>query len=383
MAKRRLAGDGMVRKRDDGRWEGRIVVGHKENGDSIFRYLYADTQKELTAKLHQNIQAYRGVELTEASKLTLAEWLDRWLDERMAGTIRSRTLEGYRRNINSHVKPYLGQKQLTKIRPADLKNLYALLQERGKIAKGRGYGSGLAPVTVRGIHTILHHALKAAAEEGLLPSNPADQVTPPRISSRPKGILNNEQLDTLMTAIRQDELWHDFFYTELTTGLRRGELCGLKWEDFDSEAGTLKICRTVLPQKGGGLMEGDPKTYAGKRTILLPHSTAQLLRERKRTALTEWIFPDLLRPENPTHPGSAYRQLKKLLSEAGLPDIRFHDLRHTFATHALAGGVDAKTLSGILGHTKASFTLDTYAHVTGDMQRRAAKVVGNFIQDIL
>ena len=113
MAKRRLAGDGMVRKRDDGRWEGRIVVGHKENGDSIFRYLYADTQKELTAKLHQNIQAYRGVELTEASKLTLAEWLDRWLDDRMAGTIRSRTLEGYRRNINSHVKPYLGQKQLT------------------------------------------------------------------------------------------------------------------------------------------------------------------------------------------------------------------------------------------------------------------------------
>ena len=328
MAKRRLAGDGMVRKRDDGRWEGRIVVGHKKNGDSIFRYLYADTQKELTAKLHQNIQAYRGVELTEASKLTLAEWLDRWLDDRMAGTIRSRTLEGYRRNINSHVKPYLGQKQLTKIKPADLKNLYALLLERGNIAKGRGCSSGLAPVTVRGIHTILHHALKAAAEEGLLPSNPADKVAPPRISSRPKGILNNEQLDTLMAAIRQDELWHDFFYTELTTGLRRGELCGLKWEDFDSEAGTLKICRTILPQKGGGLMEGDPKTYAGKRTILLPRSTAQLLRERKRTALTEWIFPDLLKPENPTHPSSAYRQLKKLLAESGLPDIRFHDLRH-------------------------------------------------------
>ncbi len=132
-----------------------------------------------------------------------------------------------------------------------------------------------------------------------------------------------------------------------------------------------------------GLTAGDTKTYAGTRTILLPHSTARLLRERKGSALTEWIFPDLLKPERPTDPNRAYRQLKKLLSEAGLPDIRFHDLRHTFATHALAGGVDAKTLSGILGHTKASFTLDTYAHVTGDMQHRAAKVVGGFIADIL
>ena len=220
-------------------------------------------------------------------------------------------------------------------------------------------------------------------EEGLLPVNPADEVTPPKLPRNQKGILNNDQLDALMAAIRQDPLWYDFFYTELTTGLRRGELCGLKWKDFDGETGTLKICRTIHIKKGGGLSEGDTKTYAGTRTILLPHSTAQILRERKRAALTEWIFPDPLKPENPTHPSRAYRQLEKILSEAGLPAIRFHDLRHTFATHALAGGVDAKTLSGILGHTKASFTLDTYAHVTGDMQRHAAGIVGDFIQDIL
>ena len=373
----------MVRKRDDGRWEGRIVVGHKENGDSIFRYIYADTQKELTAKLRQNIDAYQGVELTEQSRMTLSEWLDQWLDRRMAGTVRGDTLDGYRRDLDNHVKPRLGQKQLTKITPADLKDLYAHLLENGRLSKGRDEGNGLAPATVRGIHTTLHHALKTAVEEGLLPVNPADEVTPPKLPRNPKGILNNDQLDALMAAIRQDPLWHDFFYTELTTGLRRGELCGLKWKDFDGETGTLKICRTIHIKKGGGLSEGDTKTYAGTRTILLPHSTAQLLRERKRAALTEWIFPDPLKPENPTHPSSAYRRLKKILSESGLPAIRFHDLRHTFATHALAGGVDAKTLSGILGHTKASFTLDTYAHVTGDMQRHAAGIVGDFIQDIL
>ena len=315
--------------------------------------------------------------------MSLSKWLDKWLDERMVGTIRSHTLEGYRRDINNHVNPYLGQKQLSKITPSDLNDLYTFLLEHGRIAKGKSNHPGLSPTTVHGIHTILHHALKTAEAEGLLPDNPAGQVMPPKVSNKSKRILNNEQLDALMTAIRKDTLWHDFFYTELTIGLRRGELCGLKWEDFDSKAGTLKICRTIRSGKGGTLEVGDTKTYAGKRTILLPYSTIQLLKKREETALTEWIFPNLLKPESPTRPESAYRQLKKLLAETGLPDIRFHDLRHTFATHALAGGVDAKTLSGILGHTKASFTLDTYAHVTGDMQRHAAQVVGDFIQDIL
>ena len=185
-----------------------------------------------------------------------------------------------------------------------------------------------------------------------------------------------------MKAIAEDEIWHDFFYTELTTGLRRGEICGLKWEDFDEVVGTLKVCRTVYRETGGGLTAGDTKTYAGTRRIVLPASTAAVLSERKESALSEWIFPNPLKPEQPTNPGSAYRRLKVLLKRAGLPNIRFHDLRHTFATHALASGVDVKTLSGILGHTRAAFTLDTYTHTTGDMQKRASEVVGDFLTDI-
>ena len=107
MSKRRPSGDGMVRRKEDGRWEGRIVIGHKENGDSIFRYIYAPTQKELTAKLRQEITAYQGVDLTEDSKLTLSEWLDYWLDAIMAGTIRPSTLNGYRRYADLYIKPYL------------------------------------------------------------------------------------------------------------------------------------------------------------------------------------------------------------------------------------------------------------------------------------
>ena len=383
MGKRRPSGDGMVRKREDGRWEGRIVVGHKGNGDSIFRYIYADTQKELTTKLRQNIDAFQGVELTEQSKMTLAQWLDEWLEKHMTGTVRPGTLEGYRKDMDNHVKPYLGEKLLIKLTSDDLRELYQLLLERGRKLPRQNCGPGLAPATVRGIHATLHHALKTAADEGLIPFNPAEKVTPPRVQNTPKRVLTHDQMEKFLCAIRFNPIWHDFFYTELTTGLRRGELCGLTWDDFDSEAGTLKVRRTIHARKGGGLEAGETKTYAGQRTILLPYSTTQLLKERKTAALTQWIFPDPLRPERPVNPNSAYRRLKELLNQAELPSLRFHDLRHTFATHALASGVDAKTLSRILGHTKASFTLDTYTHVTGDMHRNAAEIVGNVITEWL
>ena len=198
-----------------------------------------------------------------------------------------------------------------------------------------------------------------------MPNNPAKQVDPPKITHKPMKILNEAQVNIFLEATDRDPIWRDFFYTELTTGLRLGEICGLMWSDFDGRKGT------------------DTKTYAGTRTILLPTSTAERLRLRKKTSYSPWIFHDPLRPETLLNPGTAYRQLKKVLQETGLPELRFHDLRHTFATHALASGVDAKTLSGILGHTKASFTLDTYTHTTGDMQRRAAEIVGGFLTDYL
>lgn len=372
----------MVRKRDDGRWEGRIVVGHKENGDSIFRYVYADTQKGLTAKLRQNIGIYQGIDLTEQSRMTLAEWLEQWLNQ-VSATLRPSTLENYRNDIKNHVTPHLGQKQLTQITASDLRKLYDTLRKTGRMHPRPGQSRGLSSTTVHGIHTTLHQALKAAVEQGLIPVNPADEVEPPKVVHPPMKILNEEQLDTFIETIKADPLWHDFFYAEMTTGLRRGEICGLMWSDFDECNGTLKINRTLHQEKGGRLVAGDTKTYAGTRKIVLPPSTAELLKERKKKSFSPWIFHDPLRPESPINPDSAYRQLKALLKQAGLPDIPFHGLRHTFSSHALASGVDAKTLSGILGHTKASFTLDTYTHTTGDMQKRAADIVGGFLTDYL
>lgn len=372
----------MVRKREDGRWEGRIVIGHKENGDPIFRYIYADTQKELTAKLRQNITAYQGVDLTEECRMTLSEWLDRWL-EQMVAILRPSTLEHYRSDMEHHVKPHLGQKKLTQITPADLRKLYDTLKQHGRVHPRSGQSRGLSTTTVHGIHTTLHHALKSAVDQRLLPHNPADHVEPPKVAHKSMKILNDAQLDTFLAAVEQDPIWKDFFYTELTTGLRLGEICGLMWSDFDARKGTLSVNRTIHKEKDGCLVTGDTKTYAGTRTIVLPDSTAELLRGRKKNSYSVWIFPNPLKPEAPMNPSTAYHQLKKLLEENGLPGLRFHDLRHTFATHALANGVDAKTLSGILGHTKASFTVDTYTHTTTDMHKKAAEIVGGFLTDYL
>ena len=382
MAKRRPSGDGMVRKREDGRWEGRILIGHKENGDPIFRYIYADTQKELTAKLRQNITAYQGVDLTEECRMTLSEWLDRWL-EQMVAILRPSTLEHYRSDMEHHVKPYLGQKKLTQITASDLRKLYDDLKKQGRVHPRPGQSRGLSTTTVHGIHTTLHHALKSAVDQRLLPHNPADHVEPPKVAHKSMTILNEEQMDTFLAAVEQDSIWKDFFYTELTTGLRLGEICGLMWSDFDARKGTLNINRTLQKEQGGRLVTGDTKTYAGTRKIVLPDSTAELLRCRKKNSYSVWIFPNPIKPEAPMNPSTAYHQLKKLLEENGPPDLRFHDLRHTFATYALANGVDPKTLSGILGHTKASFTVDTYTHTTTDMHKKAAEIVGGFLTDYL
>lgn len=377
MAKRRPSGDGMVRKREDGRWEGRIVVGHKENGNPIFRYIYADTQKELTAKLRQSIEAYQGVELTEESRMTLGQWLEQWL-KNIAPTIRPSTLNRYEGTVRNHIVPYIGDKPITQITEKDIQKLYDTLAHHGN----RNTGERLASGTIRGIHAMFHEAMGAAQQAGLIPQNPTEDIDAPKFSCKGKKVLTDEQLEKFMETIQRDSVWCDFFYTELTTGLRRGEICGLKWEEFDEVHGTLKIRRTIHEEKGGKLTAWDTKTAAGTRTIHLSPSTAALLRGRKKTALTEWIFPHPWKPEQPTRPSAAYERMKVLLKEAGLPDLRFHDLRHTFATHALTSGVDVKTLSGILGHTRAAFTLDTYTHTTGDMQKRAAEIVEAFFVDI-
>ena len=333
MAKRRPSGDGMVRKREDGRWEGRIVVGHKENGEPIFRYVLAKTQKELLAKLHRDMDLYQDAQLTEDSRMTLGEWLDRWMEEYGAVTLRPNTLRSYEQYIRCYVKPYLGGKIVSRVTRLDIQKLYRKLKKEGRVHDHPEYGHELSDSMVLRIHAMLHRCLKDAERDHIVPYNPTDGVKLPKSNYKPKQVLDREQMDAFLAAVDKNEIWRDFFYTELTTGLRRGEICGLMWRDFDENAGTLKILRSVNVPKRGELEIGETKTERGRRTIRLPPSTVQRLKERKKHAISQWIFPEPLAPEKPVRPSAAYYWMKVLLKEAGLPHIRFHDLRHPYVKH--------------------------------------------------
>ena len=383
MAKRRPSGDGLVRKRSDGRWEGRIVVGHREDGAPIFRSVFARTQKEVMRKLHNQIETYRDVELTEESNMTLGAWLDKWLDDYMELTIRESTMDSYKTMTKYYIKPYLGDEKIGSVTTADIQKLYNWLRENGRVNEHYEKGNALSDSMIRSIHMMLHQAMDAAVREHLIVKNPTEGTVIPKNNYPPKQILTEEQLEKFLEVAKADPVWTDFFYTELTTGLRLGEICGLKWQDFEEKTGRLHIRRSVHRRKGGGVRVGETKTETGTRTILLPPSTVEILKARKKKSYSNWIFHNPVVPEVPMDPSTAYHRLKTLLRYAELPSIRFHDLRHTFATHALTSGVDAKTLSTILGHTNASFTLDTYTHMTTDMHQKAATVVGGFLDEIM
>ena len=373
MAKRRPSGDGMVRKRDDGRWEGRIVVGHKENGDSIFHYVSAKTQKALMEKMHRCIVEYDGAELTEDSRMTLGEWLDIWLKECAEPSVRPSTYKGYRGYAERNIKPSLGNKQISKVTAADVQTLYRKLQREGGVD-----GGALSPTTVRRIHGVLHQALNAAVDRHLIVKNPTDDVTLPKKVTAAKTILNDKQLERFMEAIKADEHWHDFFYLEITTGLRRGELLALQWTDLDIENRTLAVTRQVN-RISGELAVSPPKTRNSIRTLALPQQAVDLLiAEHQKHPRNPYMFPS---PKTGTmyDPDAFRRTHDKILKAIGAEHIRFHDLRHTFATLSLKSGVDVKTLSGALGHYSAGFTLNTYTHATAQMRQDAADTIGGVI----
>ena len=272
MAKRRPDGDGMIRKRPDGRWEGRIVAGHKEDGKPIFRSVFARTQKELLKKLHTQVEAYRDVDLNENSNMTLGQWLDKWLNEEMALTLRESTMDNYRNKIEHHIKPYLGDRKISSVTTADVQKLYNWLRENGRVEEHWDKGNRLSDSMVRSIHMMLHQAMDAALRERLIVKNPTNGTIIPKVNYPPKQILSEEELDKFLAVVKEDPVWSDFFYTELTTGLRRGEICGLLWHDFEEKTGRLHIRRSVSQRKGGGVRVGETKTERGARTIWTTHN---------------------------------------------------------------------------------------------------------------
>ena len=379
MAKRRANGEGNLRKRKDGRWEGRYTAGRDpDTGKAIYKNVLGKTQAEAKAKLKAAIEEAKGLDTAKVGRYAVGQWMEVWFEHYAKVKVRPSSHQTYRGYIDNHIKPNIGKIPLEKLTSLELQKFYKKLLEEGRVDRleSRHQAKGLGPKTVRNIHQIISSAMKLAQEQKLIASNPAEGCALPRLEHREMQTMPLEQLQSFLRAARDSGVF-ELYYLGLATGLRRGELLGLKWEDIDLEQGDLRVRRQIA-RINGGVVEAPLKTKNAYRTLSLAEDTIDILKaQKKKTGSSPWVFPSPT--GGPISPDSVLHMLHRVLKRAGLPRVRFHDLRHTFATLALQSGVDVKTVSGMLGHFSAGFTLDTYAHVTTASQRQAAKTMGSVL----
>ena len=235
------------------------------------------------------------------------------------------------------------------------------------------YGEGLSDRMVRMCHATCRSALEKAVQDGLIRVNPAIGCKLPPKKAREMQVLTREELQRFLIQAKF-EGYYEVFLLDLATGLRRGELMALQWDDLNFKTGVLNVNKQVYDVRGQ-LQISTPKTKNSVRKIVLPPAVVEVLREYKKTVDSRWMFPSPVKEDCPITPGVVRRRLQLILEHAGCKHVRFHDLRHTFATLALENGMDVKTLSAMLGHVSAATTLDIYTHSTSDMQHAAARKI--------
>ena len=371
MAGKRKKGEGTVRLRKDGRWEGRVVVGYDEGGNPKTKNVLAKTKRECIEKLEvlkSTCQVVRPVQVR--SDMLVRDWLDYWYQNYSKPRLRPSTQINYESWIYHHLIPGVGDIPLNQLTQAELQQFFRCMKESGRKANVERRGSGMADRSVRSCHAVCQMALDKAVEEKLIHSNPAVGCKLPPLKGKEMKILTQEEIQRFLIQAKAEGMY-ELFLLELTTGMRRGELLALWWDDLDFATGKLHIDKQVYPV-GGKLIISEPKTKAANRTIILPPAMVELLAEYKKGIFSELMFPSRTKPEQPIDPGYVRKRLQIILERAGCKRVRFHDLRHTFATLSLENGMDVKTLSAIIGHVSAATTLNTYTHITDEMRQKAA-----------
>lgn len=369
---RRGHNEGSIGRATDGRWWARMTL---PNGKR--KAFYGRTREEVKDQLLDALKNKKDGRPVISTKQTVAQFLAQWL-EAAEPTIKATTFIRYKEMVNKHTLPSIGKVKLAQLTPQHLHQLYA-----------KKLGEGLSPTTVAQQHRILHRAFSQALRWGLVATNVTEAVDPPRKRRIEMKTLSPDQAKTLLEAAKGDR-FEALYVLALSTGLRQGELLGMRWKDIDLENCCLQVVAT-LQRTRNGLALSAPKTAHARRKVILTDFAVSALRRHRISQAEErlkagalWEDSGLTFPNETGKPMDAgnllYRSFKPLLAKAGLPKIRFHDLRHSAATLLMSKGIHPKIVSEILGHSQISITLDLYSHVVPTMQQEAKEAMEAILQ---
>jgi integrase len=365
-----------IYKRADGRWTAQVALPGDSRIKRRRKYLYGKSREDVRRKQVEAQKALQDVGHIAPERLTVSAYMRSWLEHRKH-ELSWQTWRRYEQLFRAHIEPTLGSVRINRLRPDQLRDLYS-----SKLSEG------LAAETVRHIHKVIRAALNQAEREDLVVKNVCRQVKPPRKQRYEINPLSPDETRTLRETMRghPDEA---LYVLALSTGMRQGEILGLRWRDCNLDNGYISVNRSLVFVVNDWYLQ-EPKTASSRRRIQLaneavdafgPHLRSQL---EKRMALGEaWQDNDLVFPTDIGTPrrgaNLVYRSFRPLLERAGIRRIRFHDLRHTAATLLLGEGVHPKVVSEMLGHSSVQLTLDTYSHVTPTMQQEAATKMNDIL----
>jgi len=369
---------GHIRKRGKSSWAvvlylGRDATGKERHKWHSVRGTRRDAQRELARLLHEtNTGSY-----VEPARMSVSEFLDRWLADYAKPKVSPKTYERYQEMIDGHIRPTLGSYLLPKLGPLHVQTFYSWA-----LAKGRKDGKGgLSAQSVVHFHRLLHKAFAQALKWQLLARNPIQAVEPPRAERQEMRALDEDETASLLNLLAESRLYMPTMLA-VTTGLRRGEILGLHWSNVDLATGTIAVVQS-LEQTKEGLRFKSPKTHRSRRSIALPAITVEALRSHRATQAEERLAlgpiyddRDLVCPRQggaPWAPDAFSTAFAARVRRSALGRFRFHDLRHSHATHLLRAGVHPKIVSERLGHSTVGITLDTYSHVLPGIQEEAAQ----------
>lgn len=393
MARKAAAGTGTIRKKTVTRggkeytfWEARYTTGYDPGtGRQIQRSISGKTQKEVARKLKEATAAIDAGTYIAPSKMTVGEWLDIWSEEYLGG-VKPATVASYKTIKNTHLKPNLGATKLEALNAHTIQSFYNCLTDPQRT------DNPVSAKTVKNVHGVLHKALQQAVANGYIRFNPTDACTLPRMEKKEIKPLDETQITAFLHAVKGHR-FEDLFITTLFTGMREGEALGLLWDCVDLDKGTILINKQLqLSRSTKGEYVLVPTKNSKGRSITLAPYVVSILRRVRRCQLENklrygecwensgYVFTDELGCH--LKHNTVYKNFKEIVSGMGIPEARFHDLRHSYAVASIRSGDDIKTVQENLGHATASFTLDVYGHVTDQMKQASAARMEQFIKAV-